>query len=111
MAIASGISVAPAVGKEAIRRRPPRSPAIAASAVLGGLQPREDPLGVADQRLPGRRQAHAPGMALQQRQPRLRLQRRDLLGDGRLRVGERLGRRRDRAAVGDLPQNLEDEPR
>ena len=56
-AIASGISVAPAVGKEATRRRPPRRPAIAAERRLGGLQAREDPLGVADQRLTGRGQA------------------------------------------------------
>ena len=32
MAIATGISVEPAVGKEAMRRRPPRRPAIADSA-------------------------------------------------------------------------------
>ncbi len=39
--------------------------------------------------------------------PGLGLERGDLLGDGRLRVGERLGRRRERAAVGDLLEDLQ----
>ena len=91
MAIASGISVAPAVGKEAMRSRPPRRPAIADSAASAASRPREDALGVPHERLAGRRQADAAGVALQQRHARFRLERGDLLGDGRLGVGERLG--------------------
>ena len=107
MAIASGISVAPAVGNEAIRSLPPRRPAIAAERRLGGLQPREDALGVADERLARRGQADPARVALEQRHAGFGLERGDLLGDRRLRVGERVGRGRERAAVGDLVEDLQ----
>ena len=87
MAIASGISVAPAVGNEAMRRRPPRRPAIAASAVVGGLQAGDDRLRVADEGLARGGEADAAGVALEQRHAGFGLQRGDLLGDRRLGVG------------------------
>ena len=49
----------------------------------------------------------AAGVALEQHHPGLGLERCDLLGDGGLGVGERLGRGRERAAVGDLAQDPE----
>ncbi len=107
MAIASGISVAPAVGKEATRSRPPPQPGDRRQRRLGRLQAREDALGVADERLSGGRQADAARMALEQRHPGFGLERRDLLGDGRLGVGERVGGGRERAAVGDLLEDLQ----
>ena len=58
-----------------------------------------------DQQLAGRRQAEPPGPPLDERRVGLGLERRDLLGDGRLRVRERLGRGRERPAVGDLPED------
>ena len=48
---------------------------------LGGLQAREDALGVPDERLAGGRQADAARVALEQRHPGFGLERRDLLGD------------------------------
>ena len=62
---------------------------------------------MADQRLAGGRQADAARMALEQRHPGFGLERRDLLGDRRLGVGERLGGGRERAAVGDLLEDLQ----
>ena len=72
---------------------------------LGGVQAREDALGVAHERLPGGRQRDAARMALEQRHAGFALERGDLLGDRGLGVGQRLGGRRERAAVGDLLQN------
>ncbi len=72
---------------------------------LGGVQPRDDPLRVFEQHLAGRREAHAAGQPLDQRDPRLGLERRDLLRDGRLRVGQRVGGRREGAAARDLDQD------
>ena len=105
MAIASGISVAPAVGKEAIAQPPAAQAGDRRQRRLGGLQAREDALGVPDERLAGGGQADAARMALEQRHAGFGLERGDLLGDRRLRVGERLGGGRERAAVGDLLQD------
>ena len=59
---------------------------------------------------PAAGQAHAARQALQQRHAGFGLQRRDLLGDGRLGVGERLGGRREGAVLRDLAQDLADDP-
>src|SRR5207245_9908248 len=57
------------------------------------------------ERLPRGGQAHAASVALEQLHARLRLQRRDLLRDGRLGVGQRLRGGGERAALGDLAQD------
>jgi hypothetical protein len=74
---------------------------------LGGLQPREDPLGVSHERLSRRGQGHPARVALQQRHPGFGLERGDLLGDRGLRVVERVRRGREGAAPGDLVENLQ----
>jgi hypothetical protein len=90
-----------------MRRRPLRSPAIADSADSAGLEPGEDALGVPDQRLACGGQADSARMALEQRHAGFRLERRDLLGDGRLRVGQRLGRAGEGSPVSDLSEDSE----
>ena len=70
---------------------------------LGRVQPREDALGVPNERLAGGGQADAARVALQQRQPGFGLERGDLLGDRRLGVGER-GRRPRRTSRGRRPR-------
>jgi hypothetical protein len=72
---------------------------------LGRGEPTEDPLGVRQQRAAGGRKAHAARQALDQRDPRLGLERGDLLRDGGLRVGQLLGGSGDRALLGDLDKN------
>ena len=71
-AIASGIRVAPAVGKEAVRRRPPRPAAIAATSASARLHLGEDAADVGGQRGAGGGRADAAAAALDQRAPRLR---------------------------------------
>ena len=65
----------------------------------------EDGVGVAHDGLAGVREADAAGTALDQRGAGLALERRDLLGDGGLGEGERLGRGGERAPGGDLAQH------
>ncbi len=60
-----------------------------------GVGQRQDLLGVGQQRLAGRRELQPPRQPLDQRRADLRLQRRDLLRDGRLRQIQRLGRARE----------------
>ena len=67
----------------------------------------EDALGVAHERLAGRGQAHALGEALDQLHAGLRLEPCDLLRDGGLRVGERVGGGGEGAAQRHLAQDLE----
>jgi len=74
---------------------------------LGRGQPGEDRVGMADEGAARLRHAHPAGAALDERGARLALERRDLLGDRRLRVGERLGRRREGALRGDLAEDSE----
>ncbi len=74
---------------------------------LGGLQAREDALGVSHERLPGRGQGDPARMALQQRHPGFGLERGDLLRDRGLRVVERVCRGREGAAPGDLVEDLQ----
>ena len=74
---------------------------------LGVGQPREDDVGVRDERPPGVGQADAAGVALDERRARLALERGHLLGHGGLRVGERLRGRGERAAGGDLAQDAQ----
>ena len=104
---ARGTIVPAAVANEASRSLPRAS-----RGDLGqlGLRVRElgqDPLGVAHQRLAGGRELDALGLALDQLDAGLRLQARDLLGHGGLRVGERLGGGRERAAQRHLAQDLQ----
>ena len=105
IAIASGISVAPAVGNDAIRSWPPRRPGDRRHLGLGRVQARDDPLGVLEQHLAGRREPHAARQPLDQRHPGLGLERGDLLRDGGLRVGERVGGGGERAAARDLDED------
>ena len=81
----------PAVGNEAIRSRPPRTPAIAASSASAASSRARIAVGVRDQRGAGGGRAHAAPVALDQRRAGLGLERGDRLRDRRLRVGERLG--------------------
>ena len=105
VAIASGISVAPADSKEAMRRRPPRSPAIASSsASASASRPRIASVWRTSAR-PGVGEADAAHAALDERRPGLALERGDLLRDGGLGEGERLGGGGERAALGDLAQD------
>jgi len=73
---------------------------------FGGGEPAEDPLGVRQQRRARGREPHAARQALDQRDPRLGLQCRDLLRDRGLRVGQLLGGSGDRTLLGDLDENL-----
>ena len=74
---------------------------------VGGVQLGQDRVGPADQGLAGLGQADAAGVALDQPGPGLALQGGDLLGDGRLAVGERLGGGRERAPQRDLAEHSE----
>ena len=67
----------------------------------------EDRLGVAKQRVASVGEAHAAGGPFEQRHSRAALERRHLLGDGRLGVGERLGGGRQGAEAGDLAEDLQ----
>ena len=84
--------MAPAVGKEAMRRRPAAHSRDRGHVGLGRLQPGEDPVRVLDERGAGRGRADAPAVALDQGDARLVLEPCDGLRDRRLRVGECLGR-------------------
>jgi hypothetical protein len=55
----------------------------------------------------GGRQDHAPALALEERDPDLALERSEVLGDRGRRVAERVGRRGDGAALGELAQHVE----
>ena len=104
-AIASGMIVAPALGNAARRRRPAAQAGDRLELGLGVGQPREDRVGVLDERAAGVGQAHAARVALDEAGAGLALERGDLLGDGGLRVGERVGRGGERPALGDLAQH------
>ena len=77
-------------------------PAIAASSASAASRRARMPSAWPTQRLPGGRQADAARLALEQRHPGFGLERRDLLGDRRLRVG-RAPRRRPRTSRGRRP--------
>ena len=67
---------------------------------LGGGEPREHDLGVIDQRAAGVGEEDAPAGAVDERGAGRLLERGDLLGDGGLRVRERLGGRGEGAVLG-----------
>ena len=75
--------------------------------VLGRLHLGEDPADVAGQRGAGRGRPDAAAAALDQRRPGFALERGDRLGDGRLRVGEGVGGRREGAVGDDLAEDVE----
>ena len=104
-AIARGAIVAPAVGNETSRSRPPRTPAIASSSASASASRAEDDVGVAHERVTGLGQPHAARVAVDEDRPGLAFERGDLLGDGRLGVGERVGGGGERPARGDLAQD------
>ena len=104
-AIASGMIVAPALGNAASRSRPPRRPAIASSSASASASRARIDVGVIDERAPGVGQPHAAAAALDELRAGLALERRDLLGDGRLRVRQALGGGGERALRGDLAQD------
>ena len=107
VAIATGISVAPAVGKEAMRKPAPAHPGDRRDA-----RPRP-PRGCA--RIPSVCSTSAapaavgrtPAIALDQRDARLGLELGDRLRDRRLRVGERVRGGREGAAGRDLAEHLQ----
>ena len=72
---------------------------------LGVGQPGEDRVGVLDERAAGVGQADAARVALDEAGPGLALERGDLLGDGRLGVGEGVGGGGEGAALGDLSEH------
>ena len=71
------------------------------------LEPRDHRVRVDHQPAAGLRELHAAADALEQLDPGVALERRELLGDGRRRVGERLGHRGDRAPRRELAQHPE----
>ncbi len=74
---------------------------------LGRLDLGEDPLGVGDQRGPGRGRPDAAAVADDERRPGLGLEPGDRLRDRRLGVGQRLRRRGERAPLDDLAEHLQ----
>ena len=103
--MATGITVAG--GR--LERGHPQAPAAQAGdrlqLGLGLGEPGEDPLGVADDGLAGVGEPHAARAALDEHGAGLALERGDLLGDGGLGEGERLGCGGERAPEGDLAQH------
>ncbi|HWF75243.1 MAG TPA: cytochrome P450 [Solirubrobacteraceae bacterium] len=73
--------------------------------LLGGVDLGEDRPRLLDQGRPRRRGPHAAAIANDERRPHLGLEASDGLGDGRLRVGQRLGRGRERSPLDDLTEN------
>ena len=87
--MAFGMIVAPAEGNAARRRRPERRPAIASSSASASASRERMTSRVAQERGAGVGQADAARVALDEERARLALERGDLLGHGRLGVGER----------------------
>jgi hypothetical protein len=74
---------------------------------VGRLQRGQDQLGVRHQRRAGGGQADPPARPLQQRHAGVPLQRSELLGNGRRRVGTGPGDGGDRSEPGEIPQQFE----
>ena len=74
---------------------------------LGGLELAQDALGARDELLAGRREPAAAAVALEQLDAGLALECRELLGDGRSGVAERVGGGGDRPAGGELAQDAQ----
>jgi hypothetical protein len=104
---AAGTKVESAVGKLPNRRRPWRRPAISASSLLGAVEPGEDAGRVPAEGVAGLGQLDRAHTALHERQSDLALEGRDVLAHGRLRQGEGLRRRGERALRDDLRQHPE----
>ena len=104
-AIASGISVEAADSNDAIRRRPPRRPAIASSSASASASRAMIASAWRTTRLAGVGEADAARAALHERRAGLALERGDLLRDGGLRERQRLGGGGERAAHGDLAEH------
>ena len=88
-----------------MRSRPPRSPAIADSAASAASRRARMPSAWLTSVWPAAVRLTPRGWRSSSVMPGFGLERRDLLGDRRLRVGERLGGAGERAAVGDLLQD------
>ena len=80
---------------------------LAAARLVGGGELGEDALGVADEHLAGGGEADAARLALDQLHADLLLEPGDLLRDGGLGVGERLGGGGEGAAQRDLAQDAQ----
>jgi hypothetical protein len=95
-------------GGEAAEAQPPvPPPGDLAQLLLGAVDAREDQPGVPGQRMAGLGQLDGPRAALDQGQPDLALERRDVLAHGGLRHVQRLGRGREGAAPGHLGEHSE----
>ena len=102
----AGSASTPADGNEAMRRRPPRTPSTAARSSSAAWTWAKIASACWSSVAPAAVGAHAAAVADEQRRAGLGLEPRDRLGDGRLRVVERIGRRRERSALDDLARML-----
>jgi hypothetical protein len=97
-------SACAAVWNDATRTRPGHLARRAREVGLGRLEPGDHRVGVGHEPPARLRELHAAADALDQPYARVALERRQLLGDGGRRVGQRLGDRGDRAPRGQLAQ-------
>ena len=104
-AMASGISVAPADSKAAMRRRPPRRPAIASSSASASASRAMIASAWRTTASPASVSRTPRALRCDERGAGLALERRDLLRDGRLREGQSLGGGGERAAHRDLAED------
>src|SRR5207245_5696021 len=73
--------------------------------LLGVRDASEDRIGVSEQDLAGLREPRALAIAFDQDRPGFALERRDLLADRGLRIGERVRGGRERAALGEFAED------
>ena len=95
----------PCAGERAQPQPAAAQPGDRLELVLGVGQAGEDDVGVLDERAARLREAHAARAALDELRGGLALERGDLLGDGRLRVGQRVGGGGERSTGCNLAQH------